>query len=250
MNTLSTLEFITILMAFASLTVSVLAFLYTRRSFNFEKYKFKVQETRTQEERKKTGIYLNVLKTERYETEDMLLLRTEFTISNRSLGDMYIRALSVLARFSSSSLWNAIKHGNAKFYFSIVPNSSVASFGGSYSIYWNDDWGELSAYTDDIRAIVRHLKTKNDVLDRDGWTLLEAGTTTHLWETVAIMPIAALKQAEELGYTLTSTGIQVYLQNEHKIESTSSVRICFVNDEEEVAELNKLLSLFKNKNGG
>jgi hypothetical protein len=109
----------------------------------------------------------------------------------------------------------------------------------------------MNRFADEIHAVIREIKTKKEALDKDGWTKIETGSTTHIWETIVIMPRTVIEKAETLGYTLASIGIEIRLQNEQEIESSSSIiRHYFSNAEEVSAEASKLLLLFKKKDGG
>lgn len=224
---------VAVFIAFASLLVSILSFIYSRRAFNLDRLKYEELKT-------KSDIFIDVTDTNRYFYDDTVVLVSQLSISNNLKNEIIIRSIATDTIFKKQIIPGLFSF---ELKFSVAANSSFSSMHGTRTTTADKIIDKLIlSHKSEIRSYIREFDSKNTI-QFDGAARIESGSRIFILEIVNLFPKKFWLEMKQLGYKIKGNNIRMKFNNNIDREILSDVvRLAYGELDKSSAEKMELLS--------
>ena len=203
---MDTSQTIVLLIAFASLIVSIISMLYARRAHNLDLQKHKSYL-------EQQDVFINAQKSYEYVHKDTIILLAEVVISNQLSRHTIIRYFSFDLKFLKPIVGNYI---SKELTFRVKANNGVS-------------WGEsdILTFSKEDNSVVRDRKKKSKIDFLDG-LILETVPNVYNWQVIITLPLSLVNEAEEEEYYLNELVFNMHLDDDITRKAVASLGSSFL----------------------
>ena len=216
---MDTSQTIVLLIAFASLIVSIISMLYARRAHNLDLQKHKSYL-------EQQDVFINAQKSYEYVHKDTIILLAEVVISNQLSRHTIIRYFSFDLKFLKPIVGNYI---SKELTFRVKANNGVSWGESDILTFSKEDNAEslVKKYMGTIDSVVRDRKKKSKIDFLDG-LILETVPNVYNWQVIITLPLSLVNEAEEEEYYLNELVFNMHLDDDITRKAVASLGSSFL----------------------
>ena len=178
-----TSDSLSILVAFASLIVSILSILYVRKALRFEQKKYKAEQSS-----KRIDIKHGMLV--QGETDDFMELLYEFTLLNNTDATVHIKHINVILRFISQKRF--------LFFFPQKLSIEIGDNGTFFHIYGEPELTHIIKHDKRFGAVIIDANNSKKLRLSENTTLkIEAVPKVHAWKAHSVISKKLIDESTE-----------------------------------------------------